>query len=178
MYFPVVILCILPCESSNYCCHDLMGTARPSACLSPVAHNVRHARKQLHQSTWNFRTMLGPWKSTTGCSSMTSSQLQDSGRHIVSTNRGDTLFWYVAKRDQPNDHRPSAKQAVSLHQWKWKLKQIDCLPRSPVPLILTTFYIQQITILLHHVRHVILATCKLNKDDSCRESTLHFFIST
>jgi len=49
-----------------------------SVCMS-VAY-VRFVWKLSNQSTWKFRTVLGPWKAITGCSIMMSSQIQDGGR--------------------------------------------------------------------------------------------------
>ena len=55
-----------------------------SVCLSQIAHMyVRLVRKMSNQSTWKFRKTSGPWKSITGSSIMTSSQIQDGGQPLL-----------------------------------------------------------------------------------------------
>jgi len=55
----------------------------PLSICPSVANLLRLVRKLLNESTWKFMTVLGQWKSITGCSIMTSSQIQDGGRPLI-----------------------------------------------------------------------------------------------
>jgi len=59
---------------------DVCLSVRPSV---TSCTDVRRVWKLPNQSTWKFRTVLGPRKSITGCSIMTSSQIQDGGRPLI-----------------------------------------------------------------------------------------------